>query len=94
VRRRNLVDMLETGGELTFARAVAVSSAHRTDPLRPACTQRRFQFFFHDGFNHPPDPATNLRLNGVRPSFEPFFPNSLPAIDSTSGCEASRSPQY
>jgi hypothetical protein len=72
--------LTETGGELTFARAVAVTSARRTDTLRPACAQRGFQFLFDDGFDHSPDPAPNLRLDGVWPPLEPFFPNSLPAI--------------
>ena len=71
--------LTETGGELTFASAVAVTSARRTDPLRPARTQCRFQFLFHDSFDHPGS-GLEPPSRWCRAPTRTLFPYSLPAI--------------
>jgi hypothetical protein len=70
--------LAQAGGELTFACAVAVTSARCAHPLRLGRTQGRLQLLLNDRFNQAPDSFPNLCLDGIGPPIKPFFPNSLP----------------
>src|SRR5438309_1389345 len=63
--------LAQAGGELSLARALAVTGAGRTHPLRATCAERCLQLLFHDGLDHPSDPVAYLGFDGVRTPRKP-----------------------
>ncbi len=58
------------------------NSARYARPLALWQLPARFQPLFYDCFNQSSDPFPTLRLDSVRPSRQPVFPDSLSAIPS------------
>src|SRR5208282_2064918 len=64
----------QTRCQRALALPVPVTSANRTDPLRPGCAQRRLQFLVDDGLDGRPNPLPHQLLEA------PFSSLQTPAI--------------
>src|SRR5208282_1733820 len=73
-----------------LALPVPVTSANRTDPLRPGCAQRRLQFLVDDGLDGRRNPQQHQLLEAPFSSIQPpaiAFHSVILRHPPPSGCE-------